>query len=136
MRRVSKNRAYLRPSEHLLRNPLSLVAVLLVVICGSGAAALKAKAAVFDNPTPQLTQGALPNSSRGSLNSKQVPALLRGVGIDQKLNQQIPLNVPFRDETGKEVFLSDYFGKKPVVLSLVYFSCPMLCTTVENNLLQ
>jgi protein SCO1/2 len=64
------------------------------------------------------------------------PQILRDVGIDQNLNQQIPLDLTFRDETGKPVELRQYFGKKPVVLSLVYFSCPMLCTMVEENLLQ
>lgn len=81
-------------------------------------------------------QGAVPDASRGSLNSKQTPALLRGVGIDQRLNQQVPLDIPFRDENGKTVMLGDFFGKRPVVLSLVYFNCPMLCTMVEDNLLQ
>jgi protein SCO1/2 len=64
------------------------------------------------------------------------PNVLRDVGIDQNLNQQIPLDLAFRDETGKPVELRQYFGKKPVVLSLVYFSCPMLCTMVEDNLLR
>jgi protein SCO1 len=64
------------------------------------------------------------------------PKILRDVGIDQNLNQQIPLDLKFRDETGKTVELSQYFGKKPVILSLVYFSCPMLCTLVEESLLQ
>jgi protein SCO1/2 len=64
------------------------------------------------------------------------PPLLRGVGIDQNLNQQVPLDLPFQDEAGRSVKLGDYFGKKPVVLSLVYFSCPMLCTTAENGLLE
>jgi protein SCO1/2 len=66
----------------------------------------------------------------------QRPKILRDVGIDQNLNQQIPLDLTFRDETGKTVQLRQYFGKKPVVLSLVYFSCPMLCTMVEDGLLQ
>ncbi len=64
------------------------------------------------------------------------PKILRDVGIDQNLNQQIPLDVTFRDETGKPVELRQYFGKKPVILSLVYFGCPMLCTMVEDGLLQ
>ncbi|MGE5326269.1 MAG: SCO family protein [Deltaproteobacteria bacterium] len=64
------------------------------------------------------------------------PQILKDVGIDQNLNQQIPLNLTFRDETGKSVQLSQYFGDKPVVLSLVYFGCPMLCTMVEDGLLQ
>jgi protein SCO1/2 len=64
------------------------------------------------------------------------PPLLRNVGIDQRLNEQIPLDLQFRDETGKTVQLGQYFGTRPVVLSLVYFNCPMLCTMVENGLLQ
>jgi protein SCO1/2 len=78
-----------------------------------------------------------PDTSNGlPANSKHMPALLRGVGITQRLNQQIPLDLPFIDQTGKAVRLGDYFGKKPVILSLVYFNCPNLCTMVENNLLQ
>jgi protein SCO1/2 len=68
------------------------------------------------------------------LNAKSNPSILQGVGIDQKLNQQIPLNLTFRDETGKTVRLGHYFGRKPVILSLVYFNCPMLCTLVTNAL--
>ncbi|MGH9326069.1 MAG: SCO family protein [Terriglobia bacterium] len=72
----------------------------------------------------------------GPLNSKQTPALLRGVGIDQRLNQQVPLDLAFHDASGKQVRLGDYFGQKPMVLSLVYFNCPNLCTMVEDNLVQ
>jgi protein SCO1 len=62
------------------------------------------------------------------------PELLKQVGIDQKLNEQIPFDATFRDEHGHTVQLKQYFGQKPVVLSLVYFSCPMLCTQVLNGL--
>lgn len=62
------------------------------------------------------------------------PELLKEVGIDQKLNSSIPLDLLFRDETGTPVKLSRYFGRKPVVLSLVYYNCPMLCTQVLNGL--
>jgi protein SCO1 len=62
------------------------------------------------------------------------PDLLKQVGIDQKLNDTIPLDLPFRDEHGKTVELSQYFGSKPVILTLVYYSCPMLCTQVLNGL--
>ena len=55
------------------------------------------------------------------------PPGLTNVGIQQNLNQQIPLDLTFRDETGKAVHLGDYIGKKPVILSLVYYRCPMLC---------
>ena len=62
------------------------------------------------------------------------PSLLKEVGIDQKLNQSIPLNLEFRDEHGKPVQLGEYFGQKPVILSMVYYNCPMLCTQVLNGL--
>jgi protein SCO1/2 len=62
------------------------------------------------------------------------PAILRDVGIDQRLNAQVPLDLMFRDETGKAVRLGDYFGGKPVILSLAYYECPMLCTLVLNGL--
>lgn len=63
------------------------------------------------------------------------PALLKNVGIDQRLNQQIPLNLQFRDERGNTVTLGQYFTGKPVILALVYYQCPMLCTQVLNSLL-
>ena len=62
------------------------------------------------------------------------PELLKDVGIDQRLNDQIPLDLTFRDEHGKPVQLRQFFGQKPVILSLVYFNCPMLCTQVLNGL--
>ena len=59
---------------------------------------------------------------------------LQGVGIEQKLNQQVPLNLIFRDEAGRTVPLSTYFaGSKPVMLALVYYTCPMLCTLILNG---
>ena len=63
-----------------------------------------------------------------------LPAALKDVGIDQKLNQQLPLELIFRDENGTPVKLGQYFGRKPVVLSLVYYSCPMLCTQILNGM--
>jgi protein SCO1 len=82
-----------------------------------------------------LLAGAMPARADHSTATER-PKILRDVGIDQNLNQQIPLDLTFRDETGKTVQLRQYFGKKPVVLSLVYFGCPMLCTMVEDGLLQ
>ncbi len=55
--------------------------------------------------------------------------------IDQKLDSQVPLGLTFKDEMGRTVRLGDYFGQKPVVLSLVYYECPMLCTLVLNGML-
>ncbi len=69
-------------------------------------------------------------------NAAVTPPQLRGVGIDQRLNNQVPLDLKFQDEAGKTVRLGSYFGKKPVILSLVYYSCPMLCTMAENGLLN
>jgi protein SCO1 len=59
-----------------------------------------------------------------------LPPYLKHVGIEQHLNGQLPLNLEFQDETGKTVKLSDYFGKKPVVMALVYYTCPVLCDQV------
>jgi protein SCO1/2 len=63
-----------------------------------------------------------------------LPAMVRGVGIDQNLNGQIPLEDTFHDETGRTVRLGQYFRQKPVVLALVYYECPMLCDMVLNGL--
>ncbi len=62
------------------------------------------------------------------------PPGLQNVGIEQHLDQQIPPNLSFRDETGKPVRLGDYFGKKPMILNLVYYNCPMLCGEVLSGL--
>jgi protein SCO1/2 len=62
--------------------------------------------------------------------------LLRDVGIEQHLDTQLPLDAVFRDETGHEVKLGDYFGEQPVVVALVYYRCPMLCTQVLNGFLK
>jgi protein SCO1/2 len=59
---------------------------------------------------------------------------LNEVKIEQKLNEQLPLDLTFRNEQGEPVRLGDYFGKKPVVLSLVYYQCPMLCNQVLNGM--
>ena len=66
---------------------------------------------------------------KSSQSASQVsPADLTNIGIDQRLNQQVPLDVEFKDETGKTVLLGDYFQSgRPVILNLVYYTCPMLC---------
>ncbi len=77
-----------------------------------------------------------PQGGASAQNSKVVPPELKDVGIDQRLNNQVPLDLVFHDETGKTVRLGDYFGKKPVIVSLIYFNCPQLCPMVENGLLE
>ncbi len=69
----------------------------------------------------------------GPTNDKP-PSVLSGVGIAQHLNQQLPLNLAFTDDTGRQVRLGDYFGKRPAILALVYFQCPMLCSEELNGL--
>ncbi len=61
-------------------------------------------------------------------------AVLKSVGIDQNLDAQISPDLTFKDESGKVVRLGDYFGKKPLVLSLVYYECPGLCTMTLNGI--
>jgi protein SCO1/2 len=65
-----------------------------------------------------------------------LPPSLRNVRFDQRLNEQVPLDLVFRDETGTPVKLADYFGQKPVILVLAYYRCPMLCTEVLNGLVR
>jgi protein SCO1/2 len=62
------------------------------------------------------------------------PGLLSKIHIDQHLDTPLPLDLPFVDDHGQAVRLGDYFGKRPVVLALVYYECPMLCTQVLNGL--
>jgi protein SCO1 len=64
------------------------------------------------------------------------PAVLRQVGLDQRLGEFIPLDVPWRDETAAPVLLRDYFGSKPVLLALTYYDCPNLCTLILDGLLR
>jgi len=68
------------------------------------------------------------------ITSSTMPRPLREIGFDQNLDQYVPLDVPFRDESGRTVRLADYFGSRPVVLVFAYYDCPMLCTQVINGL--
>src|ERR1700691_3539107 len=75
-------------------------------------------------------------ASSASAQQITTPAILNQVGITQNLNAQIPPDLAFRDEAGNSVRIGDFFGKKPIVLSLVYFDCPALCTEVLNGELR
>src|SRR5882762_2670571 len=72
----------------------------------------------------------------GDNSGDQLPQVLQKVGVSQHLNQQLPLGASFIDETGKTVTLGDYFGKRPAVLAMVYFNCPMLCSEELDGLTQ
>ena len=65
-----------------------------------------------------------------------VPAMLQGVGIEQKLNSQLPLEATFRDETGATVRLGSYFRGRPVIVNLVYYQCPMLCNLILTGMVK
>jgi protein SCO1/2 len=62
------------------------------------------------------------------------PKELKGVGFDQRLTDQLPLELAFRDETGRVVRLGEYFGAKPVIIAPVYYECPMLCSQILGGL--
>ncbi|HEX6496823.1 MAG TPA: SCO family protein [Acidobacteriaceae bacterium] len=91
-----------------------LVAACVLLSCFAGA-----KAQV--SPTGQKEMGEPADD--------KLPSILNGVNIQQHLNQQLPLDASFVDETGKTVRLGQYFdGKHPVLLALVYYKCPILCS--------
>jgi protein SCO1/2 len=64
------------------------------------------------------------------------PGILSKIAIDQRIGHSLPLDAAFVDDQGRSVRLGDYFGKRPVVLALVYYECPMLCTQVLNGLVS
>ena len=64
------------------------------------------------------------------------PAALQGVGIEQRLDQQLPLDLAFRDERGETVKLADFFADKPVLLDFAYYRCPMLCPMALDALVR
>ncbi len=81
-----------------------------------------------------MMMGGGPDSGPASPPSNVRPPGLKHVGIEQHLDEQIPPDLTFRDESGKTVRLGDYFGKKPLILNLVYYQCPMLCSEVLTGL--
>ena len=75
-------------------------------------------------------------SAQTGTTAGELPANLEGVGITQQLGGQLPLDARFRNEQGAEVELGSYFGDKPVLLALVYYECPMLCSMELKSLLR
>jgi protein SCO1 len=70
---------------------------------------------------------------RTGLAAQNMPPVLRNVGFEPQLNARLPLDLAFRDETGRNVLLRDYFTQKPVLLAFVYYGCPMLCDQLEQG---
>jgi len=101
-------------SRHLFRSYFSLFIITVAVVGAS---------------LPAVSQG-MPDAASAGTPSGQLPPILKNVRYEQKLDNQVPLNLTFRDESGKAVRLRDYFGGKPVVLILAYYRCPMLCSQV------
>src|SRR5262249_60091957 len=77
---------------------------------------------------------AAPKGDLGQAVPNQKPSILDHVGIDQHLNAQIPLDLNFVDEHGQPGLLRQYFGQKPVIITMVYYQCPMLCSQVLAGL--
>jgi protein SCO1/2 len=91
-----------------------------------------ALAALLCAAVPAQAQYANPPVRSESASEKD--GLLKQVGIDQKIGQQLPLDLTFKDDTGRDVRLGEYFHGKPVVMALAYYDCPMLCTQVLNGM--
>jgi len=83
---------------------------------------------------PAAASAQYANPPERSTASIQKPGLLSKIGIDQKIGQQLPLDLTFKDEDGRDVKLGQFFGARPVVLVLAYYDCPMLCTQVLNGM--
>ena len=94
-------------------------------------AALATLVVVTAAVSPVAGQGAV--RSEPGTPSDQRPKALTGVDYVQRLGEQVPADLTFVDETGKTVRFGDYFGKRPIVLVLAYYECPMLCTQVLSG---
>jgi protein SCO1/2 len=101
---------------------------------GRRAAAIAMSAVLLAAAAPVCAQGLAPDDAGHPAKAK--PGLLKKIGIDQRLHQQVPLDLVFTDETGRDVPLGEFFGKRPVILALVYYECPMLCTQVLNGVVS
>ena len=99
-----------------------------LLIAFVAALALAASTRTYAQNPGNLVEPGDPTSAR--------PGILSRIAIDQRIGHQVPSDIPFVDENGRDVTLGDYFGKRPVVLALVYYECPMLCTQVLNGLVS
>lgn len=76
-------------------------------------------------------------AQQSATSAEKVPDQLKGVGVTEHLKSQVPLSLEFTDSSGKTVKLADYFkADRPVILTLNYYSCPMLCTLQLNGLAE
>jgi protein SCO1/2 len=114
----------------VLKQAVFTAAVLSIFVFGSLAGAQAQKLEHYNSPlySPK-------NYDPSETSGNGLPDALQNIGIEQKLNEQLPLETEFKDENGNAVKLGQFFGnRKPVVLALVYYECPMLCNEVLNGL--
>ena len=95
---------------------------------GSTIAALVCALAILPVSSAIAQISSYGDKQQGENVGDQLPNVLQKVGITQRLDQQLPLDAAFVDETGKPVHLGDYFGQRPALFALVYYKCPMLCS--------
>jgi protein SCO1/2 len=98
-----------------------IAGVVVIVLAATGSASAQG----------WIGRGARPEPERSA---SEQPGLLSKIRIDQKLDAPVPADLAFVDEEGRSVTLGQYFGKRPLILALVYYECPMLCTQVLNGL--
>lgn len=110
----------------------------VVAVAGCLAAAGSLMGDGWDTKTPAFNgPHDVPAPDLLNMRGSDRPTPLSNVNIEQKLNSRLPLETVFRDEEGHEVKLGQFFsGKRPVVLTLVYYECPMLCTQILNGLVR
>jgi protein SCO1/2 len=108
---------------------LKLFALIIILLAVGGASAQKTEH--YNSPlyAPKTYDPSQAGTSSG------LPNALKQIGIEQKLNAQLPFEAVLRDENGQDVSLGKYFNQgRPVILALVYYECPMLCNEVLNGL--
>jgi len=115
--------------SHTTQRPLSSQRLLKVFLsaCFACSALMVTRAQMTGAPAPGYRR-------EPGLVASAVPQALREIGFDQRLDEQLPLDVEFKDDEGRSVRLGDYFGRRPVVLAFVYYECPMLCTMILSSI--
>jgi protein SCO1/2 len=108
------------------------------ILCRSGMLSAMCALAVMMFAVPAARAQVAPYGEKtmGDPAQDHLPDILERIKITQRLNQQLPLNAPFVDSEGRQVTLGDYFGKGPVILALVYYQCPILCSEELSGLVS
>ncbi len=107
------------------------MSVIRTVLRGLGVAAM---ACLLLGPPAFAQVSSYGDKAAGENTGDELPRVLKGVAVSQHLNQQLPLNATFTDDHGATVKLGDYFGRKPAILTTVYYNCPMLCSEELDGL--